>query len=530
MAHEAELPSEQEELRRSRDQLAAILSGIAEGVTVQDVEGRLIYANDVAARMSGYASADEFRRAFPNVLQRFTLRDEAGNQFAFDNLPGRRLLRGVAPEEVIVQFRDSETGEWRWSILDAQAVRDERGNLQLVVNIFRDITERKRQTDATAFLAAASTLLSSGTLDVPSSLERVAELAVPQIADRCTIDLLDDDGQPRRVADVRADPGAEPDEPPRSEIVAPLQARGHTFGTITMTTSASGRRLSNREFGLVQDLASRVGMAVDNAHLYRDAQEQAEHQAVLNKALRETIEERDRAVADLQEALRTRDEFLASASHDLKNPLASIKATAQLLQRRMDRQETLDLARMRDGLRRVDAIASRAAGLVEELLDLARLQMGSPLDLDRQPTDLVRLAREVAEEHQQQTDRHVVRVETIQDELVGSWDGIRLGRVLSNLLDNAVKYSPKGGPIVVRVGREGDWAAVEVVDQGMGIPPSDHGRIFERFQRASNVEQRIGGTGIGLASARHILESHGGSISVESEEGAGATFRLRLPI
>src|SRR6185436_7389198 len=104
--------------------------------------------------------------------------------------------------------------------------------------------------------------------------------------------------------------------------------------------------------------------------------------------------ERDQALTDLQQALRTRDEFLASASHDLKNPLASIKATAQLLQRRIARPEPLDLTRAREGLQRIDAIASRAAGVVEELLDLARMQMGAPLDLDRQSADLARLTRD----------------------------------------------------------------------------------------------------------------------------------------
>jgi signal transduction histidine kinase len=102
--------------------------------------------------------------------------------------------------------------------------------------------------------------------------------------------------------------------------------------------------------------------------------------------------------------------------------------------------------------------------------------------------------------------------------------------VLSNLLDNAVKYSPDGGPISVRVARDGEWAVLEVADHGIGIPSSDSMRIFERFQRASNVERRIGGTGIGLASARHIVESHGGTIAVRSEEGAGSTFVIRLPL
>jgi signal transduction histidine kinase len=178
----------------------------------------------------------------------------------------------------------------------------------------------------------------------------------------------------------------------------------------------------------------------------------------------------------------------------------------------------------------VDAIATRAAGLVEELLDLARMQMGRPLDLERRPSDLVKLAMQAVDEHQHAAERHALRLITGETELIGMWDERRLGRVLSNLLDNAVKYSPDGGEVELSVHRDGEWAILEVRDHGIGIPEMDHDRVFERFQRASNVERRIGGTGIGLASARHIVDSHGGTIGVQSKEGAGATFVVRLPL
>jgi PAS domain S-box-containing protein len=536
--------SVQEDLRHSRDQLAAILGGIAEGVTVQDANGALIFANEVAAKLSGFSSADEFKQSFSSVVQRFSLFDEGGNPFPYDRLPGRRVLNGETPEEVVVQFRHPESGEWRWSILDAAPVRDEQGTVRMVVNIFRDITDRKRHTDATDFLAAASTILGS-TLDMESRLENLAELVVARIADWCILDLVDPDDTVRRAAVAHANPDdaelaqairdQRPDATreamqPRSWIVLPLLARGLTLGSITLATVGSGRRYDQIDFEIAQDLATRAALAIDSAHLFHEAQEQAEHHAVLNAALRETVEERDRALADLHQALRTRDEFLASASHDLKNPLASIKATAQLLERRLNRG-IVDVDRLREGLHRLDAIASRASGLVDELLDLASMQMGRPLDLDRHSEDLVKLAREVVEEQQLATERHTIRVvEAPEAQLIGMWDGRRLGRVLANLLDNAVKYSPDGGPIDVRLHRDGDWAAIDVIDHGIGIPDGDQRRIFERFQRASNVEQRIGGTGIGLASAWHILDSHGGTISVQSQEGSGTTFFVRLPI
>src|SRR6266851_8596749 len=314
------------ELRHSRDELAAILGGIAEGVTVQDVSGALIFANEVAARLSGFSSADEFRQSFASVVQRFSLFDESGTPFPYDRLPGRRVLRGEEPEEVVVQFRDRDSDDWRWSILDAKPVLDEHGKLRMVVNLFRDITDRKRQTDATDFLAAASTILGS-TLDVPSRLQELAELVVNRIADWCIVDLVESDNEARRVALAHANPDdaelaqvirqqrpdVNPREAtrPRSWIVIPLEARGRTLGSITLATAGSGRRYDQIDLTIAQDLATRVALAIDSAYLFREAQEQAEHYAVLNTALRETVEERDRAVADLQQALRTRDEFLA---------------------------------------------------------------------------------------------------------------------------------------------------------------------------------------------------------------------------
>jgi signal transduction histidine kinase len=172
--------------------------------------------------------------------------------------------------------------------------------------------------------------------------------------------------------------------------------------------------------------------------------------------------------------------------------------------------------------------------MVSDLLDSTRLHAGRPLALDRRPTALVMLARRAVANAQQATDRHTIRLEAGSRGLVGSWDASRLERVLENLLSNAVRYSPGGGEIVVRVRREGRGATavapVEVQDQGVGIPAKDLAHIFERYRRGSNVQDRIAGSGIGLAGVYDIVRQHGGEITVESEEGVGSTFSLRLPI
>lgn len=237
------------------------------------------------------------------------------------------------------------------------------------------------------------------------------------------------------------------------------------------------------------------------------------------------------AIKDLEQQ---KDAFLAAISHDLKSPLTSIKGTAQILQRRVARSSGPDAERLLEGLRTIDATTTRIAAMLNELLDITRLEMGRPLDLDRQPVDLVLLARQAVDEQQQTTERHRIAIESSVESLVAPSDPERIARVLGNLLANAIKYSPDGGTVTVLLdleeAGEGSMAVLRVHDDGMGIPAADLPHVFDRFYRGSNVAGRIGGSGIGLAGVRQIIESHGGSISVQSEEGQGSTFIVRLPL
>jgi len=238
-------------------------------------------------------------------------------------------------------------------------------------------------------------------------------------------------------------------------------------------------------------------------------------------------------ISPIKELESQKDAFLAAASHDLKNPLAIVKAQAQLLMRRARRADNPETAPLVDGLKSIDQATRRLAGMVNELLDVARLQMGRPIELDPRPMDLADLAQEVAADLRLSTDRHEITVQGGVATLTGSWDRERIERVMVNLLTNAIKYTPEGGEVVIRLGREQingvEWALVEVQDRGIGIPPSDIPRVFDRFFRASNVAGRIEGAGIGLSGVRQIVEQHGGRVSVESVENHGSTFSVRLP-
>jgi signal transduction histidine kinase len=245
--------------------------------------------------------------------------------------------------------------------------------------------------------------------------------------------------------------------------------------------------------------------------------------------------ERERAARrDADEAVRVRDEFLASASHDLRGPLTAIYGYAALARRRI---ETGDADRAPAALASIQASVKRLTGTLEELLDLAKLDAGQRLALHRTPTDLVALVRRVAADQEIAVERSSVQVEVRSDaaELSGSWDAARLERALANLIGNAVKYSPPGrAEVSVTLSREqdarGGWAVVEVQDHGIGIPAADLPHIFERFRRAANVSDRLPGTGLGLAGAHEIVEQHGGELRVQSQEGQGSTFTVRLPL
>jgi len=234
-------------------------------------------------------------------------------------------------------------------------------------------------------------------------------------------------------------------------------------------------------------------------------------------------------ITALKDLERAREEFLSSASHDLKAPLTSIRGQAQLAQRRLSRIDVPETAAVARQLSLIDAGTGQMLALINELVDVTRTDLGGGLDLDRRMVDLVALARGVVA---QQTDltTHRIVVDTALPALETAVDVARIERVVTNLVSNAVKYSPDGGDITVMVAREDDMAVIVVSDHGLGIPADDAPRVFERFHRAANVAGRIAGTGIGLASVRQIVERHGGRIAVESAEGVGSTFTVRLPL
>lgn len=402
-----------------------------------------------------------------------------------------------------------------------------------------------------AFLAEASAALASS-LEYRATLASVARLAVPRIADWCAVDILDGKGDLRRLAtshdelgrspasghvlhypiDLEARHGPAhvfttgepeilnelPDEVLRevardeeqyraardlqlcSCMSVPLSVRGLNIGVLTFGSAESGRRYTADDLAFAQDLAGRASAAIDNARLYRDA----------------------------QDAVRARDEFLSIASHELKTPLTTLQLQIQGLLRKTqggapDPPLEVIAPRLLTAERQVD----RLTDLINNLLDISRITAGR-LDLELEPVDLTAVVRESVGRAREEFVRAAcpVRVEA-DGACMGQWDRMRVEQVVTNLLSNAVKYGA-GQPIEISISGDEASARLIIRDHGIGIPPEHQARIFERFERAVS-DRHYGGLGLGLWIVHRIVDALGGRILVESESGKGSLFTVTLP-
>ena len=454
------------------------------------------------------------------------------------------------PFQVEYRLRRAD-GVYRWLLNTAVPRQEPEGHFAGYIGSCIDITERRQEEDRRRFLAEVGTILGAS-LDYETTLNSVARLAIPVIADNCVVDLVEPGGTIRRVALAAADPVQEarlrnlqhhyPPDPrglglalvlesrrpivvpvvtdearqavardathlallrefgTTSFIVVPFLARGRALGTLGVGMAESHRHYEPADLALVEELARRAALALDNAMLYDEA----------------------------QRAIQVRDQFLLVASHELKTPLTSVLAAAQLLQRRAEREGILN-ERDQRAVRLVSEQAARLNRMVLSLLDLGRIETGQ-LSIERNPVDLGALVARLVDDALPTVERHHLQLQMPATPLIVTGDALRLEQVLQNLIGNAVKYSPAGGEIGVQVEARGAWVCVQVRDAGIGIPPAAQARLFSRFYRAPNAEaQGISGLGIGLYVVKEIVALHGGTVDVASAEGAGSTFTICIP-
>jgi signal transduction histidine kinase len=270
---------------------------------------------------------------------------------------------------------------------------------------------------------------------------------------------------------------------------------------------------------IMSSLANGIALGIDRKHSEEER-------------YRLLLQEQHARAAEI--ALELRNTFLSHVSHDLKNPLASIKTTVQLLQRRLTYGRQLDTNRLLGDLTKIESQTNKMSMMLDDLLDISQLQIGQQPPLVYQPLDLVKLVQRVVQTQQSMVHFPHIVIEALVNELVISGASVQLERVCINLLSNAIKYSPRGGTITVtisKVEKEGkSWAKLTVQDQGIGIPADEVPHIFKPFYRASNAIDYVAGSGIGLASVSQIIKQHRGTITVESIEKIGTTFVIHLPL
>ncbi|MCA1648108.1 MAG: PAS domain S-box protein [Chloroflexi bacterium] len=486
---------------------------IRDAVIVGDAAtGRIVLWNPAAEAMFGYTASEVIGRPI-ELLVPAQLRDaHLGGLERYDQTGHGRLIDQGTPVELPALHK---SGEQRWIELSLNPVDGPNASGHFVLAIIRDATARRQAEAAQRERVRAESLAAerSAILDqiaegviitdtegritfVNTAAHRIhgtAQLNVPVEAWVTAYQLRTLDGQPYPT-----------DELPLARAVH----RGETvLDARWLIARLDGTQIVAE--GSAGPVIAADGTRLGSVLVVRDV---TAHAAL----------ERDK------------DDFLAAISHDLKSPLAAVLGSAQLLRVEAKEIGGVPPERLQARVASIERASRRMNGLLNQIVDLAHLSLDRPLEFRRRPTDLVALARRAVEEQQSTQAEHTLSLVTSDSELIGNWDAARLERVAGNLVENAVKYSPAGGAIVVRICSEQDGkratAVLEVTDVGLGIAAEDLPRLFDRFWRGPNVRGTIPGTGIGLFTVGQIIKQMGGTIEIESVVGAGSTFRVHLPV
>jgi len=507
---------------RSPDQVCGLVASVRPDIILLDLRMPRLDGFEVMSRLQEQIPPDVF---LPIVVLTADITTEA-KQRALAGGASDFLTKPLDGEEVLLRIRNLL--RTRFLQLDQRDAR-----------FAAESSERRA-----SFLAEASRVLSAS-FDYQTALEALARSAIPELADHFVIDLRDEAGGTARVAAAHADPDvvgplrdaielwggfltrdhplsrkvreghavliadvvSAPDSgelaetaieharypAARSLICLPLVSSGRVNGELFLAITRADRQYGSQELELAEELARRVSLAVDNARLF--------HQA--------------------QEATAARDDILAVVAHDLRNPLNTVSMVLEALEEtpEPDRGRHLEIARRS---------ADRMNRLIQDLLEVARIESNS-LRLESRPESIAPLLDEASSMLRPLAESRGIRLETAECEDLppAMMDPARVLQVISNLVGNAIKFTPEGGLVQIRCDHREDGLRFMVRDTGPGIPPHRLSHIFGRFWQAGKADRR--GIGLGLSIARGIVEGHGGRIWAESTVGEGTSFYFTLP-
>jgi len=306
-----------------------------------------------------------------------------------------------------------------------------------------------------------------------------------------------------------------------SSINVPLMVKGDLIGSLNLLATNPG--FFALEFvEIAQEVAGQLAVAIQQARLYEELQKHSQE-------LEQAVEEATAELREANEALKTldqlKDSFLSTAAHELRTPLTSIQGFSEILLTR-----ELDEDRKKYYLDTINKQSTQLAQIINDLLDISRLEAGEGLEIKSEPVDLGLLLVETVQLVSETSVKHHFRLEGLTKTPPVQGDPFRLEQVIKNLLSNAVKYSPEGGNIRIYTRVDESYLEVGIQDEGIGLTPEQQAHLFERFYRADGSSRSIGGTGLGLALCKLIVEGHGGHIWAESESGAGSTFAFTIPL
>jgi two-component system phosphate regulon sensor histidine kinase PhoR len=530
------------EARRQAQELDAIFESIADGVTLVDQHGRVLRENRAARQRRAARTAEgkeddtlvdeATQRALKNEsVQNMPISLEDQQQETHDYLVSAAPLREALPVSGSFMAEGKAANASGSLMAEGKAANASGETVAGAVVVWHDVTESRtlqRERQAHAETDARRGLLQAVIEELPSGVYLVrGNDARLVLANRATATVWGAEwhaGQP--MSEFLSSNGIQvfhlDGRPFAAEELATAHAvqRGKTVRHHQeLIRHPDGTTLPVLVNAVALD-PHVLGWASGEPH---DPQAEAEPVAL--------VVHQD--VTALKEAERLKDEFIGIAAHELRTPVAVMKGFAQMLLLQTARGKGPPLAAwQREALQDIDQATTRLVELIEDLLDVTRLQAGR-LDVQVEPTNLVALARRVVARLAMTTEKHSMQFETATEAIVVNVDHRRIEQVLTNIVTNAIKYSPNGGAITVRlhVDHVTNMAQIDVRDAGIGIPAAQQTHIFGRFVRGDNAKAlEIGGTGLGLYLCRELVAYHHGQIWFESTEGQGSTFSIALPL